>query len=79
MMEMGFMERMEVIGQVEVQGNVPCLTCGRGGDCEMSAVKGLHGPNAKASAELCVSVESQEEVWNEALRLGQELGKRLTS
>ena len=73
------MEKMELLGQLEVVGNVPCLTCGRGGDCEMSGVRFRYGPDAEASADLCGSVESQEEVWNEALRLGQELGKRLTS
>ena len=26
------MENMEMLGQLEVVGNVPCLTCGRGGD-----------------------------------------------
>ena len=71
------MDRMELIGQIKVEGNVPCLTCGEGDTCEMSGVKGLHGPDARASAEFCVAVEDQKEVWEEAHRLGQTIGDRL--
>jgi hypothetical protein len=71
------MDRMEILGQIKVEGNVPCLTCGEGDTCEMSGVKGLHGADAKASADLCIRVEDQKEVWDEAQRLGQVIGERL--
>jgi hypothetical protein len=71
------MERMEVVGQLKVNGNVPCLTCGHGDACEMSAVRTLHGKDAQASTDLCVRAEDQPAVWNEALRLGQVLGDRV--
>jgi len=32
-------EHMELVGQLSVQGNLPCLTCGEGDSCEMSGVK----------------------------------------
>jgi hypothetical protein len=42
----------------------------------MSGVKALHGADAKASADLCIRVEDQKEVWDEAQRLGQVIGER---
>ena len=71
------LDRMEVIGQVTIRGNVPCLTCGRGDDCEMSGVKSLHGKNAKASANNCSRVEDQKDVWNKLQSFGKILGNRL--
>ena len=73
------MDRMEILGEVKIRGNVPCLTCGHGDDCEMSSVKFLHGKNAKASADKCVRVEDQEDVWRELQRLGKTLRDRLTA
>ncbi|MFH1090685.1 MAG: flavodoxin family protein [Pseudomonadota bacterium] len=75
-MEM-IMDRMELLGQLKVQGNVPCLTCGEGDTCEMSGVPRIFGQNAKASADKCVRVEDQTEVWEEAQRLGRLMGERL--
>ncbi len=73
------MDRMEILGQVKLRGNVPCLTCGHGDDCELSSIKFLHGKKAKASVDKCVRVENQEDVWLELQRLGKTLGVRLTS
>jgi len=42
-------ERMDLIGQLTVKGNLPCLTCGEGDGCQMSAVKIMYGPDAKTS------------------------------
>jgi hypothetical protein len=41
-------ENMELLGQLTIQGNVPCATCGKGDDCEMSALQML-GPDVKAA------------------------------
>lgn len=75
-MEM-IMDRMEIVGQLKAQGNVPCLTCGKGDTCQMSAVPLLFGQDAKASVDKCIRVEDQEEVWQEAQRLGRLIGRRL--
>jgi len=72
-------EQMELIGQLKVDGNVPCLTCGKGDVCEMSGARVLFGPDAKISAKLCVSVEDQKEVWDEALQLGRIIGDKVRS
>ncbi len=71
-MEMN-MDRMNLIGQLAVKGNVPCLTCGKGDGCEMSGVPLLFGENAKASADKCINVEDQTEVWEKAESLGQKI------
>jgi len=73
------MDQMKIFGQIKLRGNVPCLTCGHGDDCEMSSIKFLHGKNAKASVDKCVRVENQEDVWRELQRLGKTLGARLTA
>ncbi len=71
------MERMEVVGNLKVNGNVPCLTCGHGSVCKMSGVPQIFGNGTIASADKCVAVEDQAEVWDEAQRLGQILGERV--
>ena len=72
------MDRMKVVGQVIIKGNVPCLTCGHGNECEMSGVPFIHGKNAKASIELCTSVEEQK-VWNQLQSIGKMLGQKLST
>ena len=71
-------ERMDIIGQLTVKGNVPCLTCGEGDECQMSTVKLMYGQNAKTSDLIKYSrVEDQKEVWEEAVRIGHLIGQRL--
>lgn len=70
-------ERMELVGQLSIQGNLPCLTCGQGDDCEMSGVQLLYGPDARTSAIGYNRVEDQEAIWAEAARLGNLIGERL--
>ena len=70
-------ERMEIVGQLSVQGNLPCLTCGEGDRCEMSGVKILYGQNAKTSDHRYSRVENQKEVWENAARMGRLIRERL--
>jgi len=72
------MEKMKVIGSVKIMGNLPCLTCSEGADCEMSGAREMFGPDAEISSKLCVAVEDQPEVWDKLNRLGKKLGKRLS-
>jgi len=72
-------ENMELVGQLTVQGNVPCVTCGRGDDCQMSGLKLLYGPDARAKEIGYVRVEDQHQVWEEAARLGRLIGESLNS
>ena len=70
------MDRMEVVGQLEVQGNLPCLSCGHGDDCEMSGVPKIFGENTPATIDRCVKVEDHD-VWGQAEKIGALLGERL--
>ena len=70
-------ERMELVGQLSVQGNLPCLTCGEGDTCEMSGVKLLLGPDAKTSDFEYARVEDQKDVLQDAIRIGHLIGERL--
>ena len=70
-------ERMDLIGQLTVQGNLPCLTCGESDECEMSGLKVMYGPDARTSDFRYSQVEDQKEVWEEAVRIGRLIGERL--
>ncbi|MHC4642248.1 MAG: flavodoxin family protein [Planctomycetota bacterium] len=71
------MERMELIGQVKVKGNIPCLTCGVGEECQMSGFIKRYGPDARTSDYTYTRVEDQKEVWQEAMRIGRLIGERV--
>ncbi|NQT04184.1 MAG: hypothetical protein HQ580_19315 [Planctomycetes bacterium] len=77
--ELKDMERMELIGQMMVKGNIPCLTCGVGDECEMSGLRKRYGPDARSSDYPYTRVEDQKEVWGEAMRIGRLIGERLRS
>ncbi len=70
-------ERMDLVGQLNMQGNLPCLTCGQGDRCEMSGLKVLYGQDAKTSDYGYSRVEDQEEVWKEAIQIGHLIGKSI--
>lgn len=70
-------ERMELVGQLSIQGNLPCLTCGQGNDCQMSAVTLMYGTDANTSDIGYSKVESQKDVWDQASQIGQLMGHRL--
>lgn len=75
--EMRDYENMELVGQLSVQGNLPCLTCGEGDECEMSGLQLMYGPDAKTTDIGYARVEDQAQVWDEAARLGSLIGNRL--
>ncbi len=70
-------ERMDLVGQLTVQGNLPCLTCGEGDGCEMSAVKILFGEDAKTADIDYARVEDQKDVWEGAARIGRLIGEKI--
>lgn len=70
-------EGLEVIGSVTAVGNPNCLVCGFGEGCAYSAVKRLFAHHPVVTADKFSSVERQPLVWQRAMELGQELGRRL--
>lgn len=71
------MEKMNLVGTIKIRGNVPCLVCGHGNNCQMSGAKQLFGNGVEFSDVLCVSVEDQLEVWRETERLGNLITSKL--
>lgn len=69
-----FMERMHHVAELEIEGNVPCLTCGYGDDCKNSGIPHVFADKIKASADHCVAVENQS-VWEGATKAGTLLGQ----
>ena len=70
-------EKMVLLGQISIQGNLPCLTCGEGDHCKMSAVAVMYGTEARTADYEYVRVEDQEKVWDEAIQIGKLIGERL--
>jgi NAD(P)H-dependent FMN reductase len=70
-------EQMDLVGQINIRGNVPCVTCGKGDECEMSGLKMIYGPDARTDDYCYSKVEDQKEVWEEAIRIGRLIGERL--
>ncbi len=68
------MERTTLVKQINIQGNVPCLTCGYGNECKNSAVSMVFGEGAKASPDKCKAVEDMSE-WNSLKETGMLLEK----
>jgi len=76
--EMTEYENMDLIGQLTIQGNVPCAFCGKGDECEMGAFKsGMFDPGTRACDVKYARVEDQKDVWEEAIRIGRLMGDRL--
>jgi multimeric flavodoxin WrbA len=66
-------EGMENLGSMVVQGNVPCIRCGRGDACPMSGIRLLFGPEATVKS-VGVSTFEEDEA---SLRRAQELGEKI--
>jgi hypothetical protein len=65
-------EGMENLGSIIILGNVPCIRCGHGDQCEMSGIKMLSGPDATAAS---VGVRSFADQLARAA--ARELGERI--
>lgn len=71
-------ENMDLVGQLTIQGNIPCATCGVGDECKMSGVKMIYGEDAKAADIEYAKVEDQKKVWQQAKDIGQLIAERLS-
>ncbi len=75
--EMRAVERMELMGQLTIQGTVPCVFCENGDECEASGVQKYYGPDAKCSEIGYARVEDQSETWEQAKALGREIAGKI--
>ena len=70
-------EFMNLVGQISIQGNLPCLTCGVGDTCKMSALTVMYGPEAKTADYGYVKVEDQQHICDEAVGIGTAIGEKI--
>ncbi len=70
-------EGMDYVGGVPIQGNVPCIKCGHGDECQMTGIKMLHGPEATVDSVGVSSFGEQPEAIRSAENLGREIAARL--
>lgn len=75
--EMTTYENMALVGQITVQGNLPCAFCGLGDTCEMSGINMIVGPEGKASEIEYSRAENQKDVQEKVLEIATLLRKRL--
>ncbi len=72
-------EGMEFMGEVRVNGNVPCIKCGHGDECRMSGIKMLHGPGATVESVGVQNFQEQAEARLAAEQLGQAIAAKLAA
>lgn len=61
------------LGSMVVMGNVPCVRCGHGDECEMSGMKMIHGPDATVDAVGIRSFEDNTSLLEQAKELGEKI------
>lgn len=70
-------EGMNMVGSVKVLGNVPCVRCSHGDDCDLTGIKMLFGPDATKESLGINRVEEQPEVVAAAKELGEKIAEEL--
>lgn len=66
-------EGIHNLGGLVIEGNVPCLRCDHGDDCEMSGIRLIHGPHATRRSVSVRGLEHSPSLQNEARQLGRQL------
>lgn len=66
-------EGMNNVGSMVVLGNVPCIKCGYGDQCEMSAVKMLGGPGSTVESFGVHRFETNDALQQNARELGRKI------
>lgn len=66
-------EGMVNLGTMIILGNVPCIRCGHGDNCEMSGIKMLSGPEATVASVGVRLYESQPDAMQQAIDIGRKI------
>jgi multimeric flavodoxin WrbA len=74
---MAMEEYMEYVGEVVMDGNVPCVKCGYGNECKMSGIPMLYGPDATVESVGIQTFEDRDTVVEEAKALGKKIAEAL--
>ncbi|SFM43713.1 flavodoxin family protein [Methanolobus profundi] len=72
-------EGMEVVGDVKILGNVPCVSCGYGDECELSGISMIYGPDATVDSVGINKIEDQDLSFEGAKQLGKNIAGFLNS
>lgn len=72
-------EGMDMAGSVKVLGNVPCIRCKYGDECDMSGIKMMFGPESNKCSVGINKFEDQPEAVAAAKELGQMIAEKLKS
>jgi multimeric flavodoxin WrbA len=71
------MEQMNLLGTIMADGNVTCLSCGYGEECEISALPMLFGEDCEITDDKFTSIEEQKEIVKKAKGLAQKFNEKL--
>jgi len=66
-------EGMAFVGGVSILGNVPCVKCGEGGQCNQSGLKMIHGPGATVESVGINTLEDDQETVDALIKLGEDI------
>jgi hypothetical protein len=66
-------EGMVNLGSLIILGNVPCIRCGHGDDCEMSGIKMLAGPDATVESVGVSTFEADAALVQKAEKLARKI------
>ncbi len=72
-------EGMVNAGSMVILGNVPCIRCGHGDQCEFSGVKMLHGPDATVASLGVRQFEDKDALVQNARDLGLKIRAALSA
>ncbi len=68
-------EGMKNVGTIVIRGNVPCIRCGHGDDCELSGIKMLFGPDATVNSVGVKRFEDDASLQEKARDIAEEIKK----
>lgn len=72
-------EGMEFQGAVKILGNIPCLTCGHGDQCDTAGLKMIFGPQATVDSVGLNRFEEQPQTVEKTRKLGAKIRDFLTA
>jgi multimeric flavodoxin WrbA len=68
---------MDYVGTLAMQGNVPCMTCGYGEECEWSGFLMQYGKGAKVTPDKFFDPEKDPGVQQQAISLGEAIRRSI--
>ncbi len=70
---------MDIVDPVKVLGNIACVKCKYGDDCDMTDIRKMLGPEASKSSAVINRFEEQFKAVDAAKELGKNFAGKLKS